>query len=126
MPNGRMPGPFRTDHWEYVFGNERPKPNLNRGAGLDVSPAVRDYLGLPDTDVTDWKFVEFSEVPPGPWASSVTTTLSLSTSGRRNNNRWSKGKELVYFRQVGSKSARLVRPFRLFPAMAACERGPAG
>ena len=39
-------GPFRTDHWEYVFGNERPKGNLNRGAGLDVSPAVRDYLGL--------------------------------------------------------------------------------
>ena len=61
-------GPFRTDHWEYVFGNERPRPNLNRGAGLDVSPAVRDYLGLADTDVTDWKFVEFSEVPPGPWA----------------------------------------------------------
>ncbi len=60
-------GPFRTDHWEYVFGNERPKRNLNRGAGLDVSPAVRDYLGLQDTDVTDWKFVESSEVAPGPW-----------------------------------------------------------
>jgi hypothetical protein len=61
-------GPFRTDHWQYVFGNERPKPNLNRGAGLDVSPAVRDYLSLQDTDVTDWKFVDFSEVPRGPWA----------------------------------------------------------
>ena len=61
-------GPFRTDHWEYVFGNERPKGNLNHGAGLDVSPAVRDYLGLGSTDLTDWKFVEFSEVPPGPWA----------------------------------------------------------
>lgn len=61
-------GPFCTDHWEYVFGNERPKPNLNHGAGLDVSPAVRDYLGLAPTDVTDWKFVDFSEVPPGPWA----------------------------------------------------------
>ena len=61
-------GPFRTDHWQYVFGNERPKPNLNHGAGLDVSPAVRDYLGLGPTDVTDWKFVEFSEVPSGPWA----------------------------------------------------------
>ncbi len=60
-------GPFRTDHWEYVFGNERPKPNLNHGAGLDVSPAVRDYLGLQDTDVTDWKFVDFKDVPPGPW-----------------------------------------------------------
>jgi len=61
-------GPFRTDHWQYVFGNERPKPNLNQGAGLDVSPAIRDYLGLQDTDVTDWKFVEFKDVPTGPWA----------------------------------------------------------
>jgi hypothetical protein len=61
-------GPFRTDHWQYVFGNERPKPNLNKGAGLDVSPAVRDYLGLQSTDVTDWKFVEFNEIPQGPWA----------------------------------------------------------
>lgn len=60
-------GPFRTDHWQYVFGNARPLPNLNKGAGLDVSPAVRDYLGMKGTDVTDWKFVEVSEVPPGPW-----------------------------------------------------------
>jgi hypothetical protein len=61
-------GPFRTDHWQYVFGNERPKPNLNKGAGLDVSPAVRDYLGMDETDVTDWRFVDFSEVPHGPWS----------------------------------------------------------
>jgi hypothetical protein len=61
-------GPFRTDHWQYVFGNERPKPNLNKGAGLDVSPAVRDYLGINGTDVTDWKFVDFNEVPHGPWS----------------------------------------------------------
>jgi hypothetical protein len=61
-------GPFRTDHHAYVFGNERPKPNLNKGAGLDVSPAVRDYLGMASTDVTDWKFVEFEEVPRGPWS----------------------------------------------------------
>lgn len=61
-------GPFRTDYWQYVFGNERPKSNLNKGAGLDVSPAVRDYLGLAETDVTDWRFVEFSEVPRGPWS----------------------------------------------------------
>ena len=66
-------GPFRTDHWEYVFGRpdgtwDRPKPNLNKGAGLDVSPAVRDYLNLSSTDVTDWKFVEARDVPSGPWA----------------------------------------------------------
>jgi hypothetical protein len=61
-------GPFSTDHWKYVFGNERPRPNRNRGAGLDVSPAVRDYLGLGGLDVCDWKFVDFRSVPAGPWA----------------------------------------------------------
>jgi len=61
-------GPFRTDHAAYVFGDDRPLPNLNKGAGLDVSPAVRDFLGMEDTDVTDWKFVEFADVPAGPWA----------------------------------------------------------
>lgn len=61
-------GPFRTDHYQYVFGTERPKPNLNQGAGLDVSPAVRDYLGMTGKDVCDWKFVEFRDVPNGPWA----------------------------------------------------------
>jgi len=61
-------GPFRTDHWQYVFGNDRPRWNLNRGAGLDVSPAVRDFLGMNGTDVTDWKFVDFEEVAKGPWA----------------------------------------------------------
>jgi hypothetical protein len=29
---------------------------------------VRDYLGLGETDVTDWRFVEFTEVPRGPWS----------------------------------------------------------
>jgi hypothetical protein len=61
-------GPFCTDNWQYVFGNERPKPNLNQSAGLDVSPAVRSYLGIGNIDACDWKFVEFREVPPGPWA----------------------------------------------------------
>jgi hypothetical protein len=79
-------GPFRTDHWQYVFGNERPKPNLNKGAGLDVSPAVRDYLGLNETDVTDWKFVDFSEVPRGPWArfgENNTFVINQRQSGRQ-------------------------------------------
>ena len=30
-------GPFRTDHWQYVFGNERPKPNLNKGVPDSMS-----------------------------------------------------------------------------------------
>jgi TonB family protein len=60
-------GPFRTDHFQYVFQNERPTPNASHGAGLSVSPAVRDHLNLAPTDVADWRFVEASDVPPGPW-----------------------------------------------------------
>jgi hypothetical protein len=48
-------GPFRTDHWQYVFGHERPRPNRNGGAGIDISPAVRDYLGMSGNEVVDWK-----------------------------------------------------------------------
>jgi hypothetical protein len=61
-------GPYQTDHWQYVFGDERPRPNRNRDAGLDVSPAVRDYLALDSIDFCDWKFVDFFHVPRGPWA----------------------------------------------------------
>ena len=53
----------------HVFQGERPKPNAAHGAGLSVSPAIRDYLGLAATDVTDWQFVDVRDVPPGPWRS---------------------------------------------------------
>jgi len=62
-------GPFGDGHFQYVFGNEKPKSNANHGAGMNVSPAVRDYLGLQPTDVTDWQFVNVQDVPPGPWRS---------------------------------------------------------
>ncbi len=61
-------GPFETDDWEYVFGDARPKTKGNRGAGLDVSPAVRDYLDFGGGYGTvDWRFVDVDEVPEGPW-----------------------------------------------------------
>ena len=66
-------GPFQTDHWQYVFGYERPRPNRNNDAGLDVSPAVREYLGLNGLDVCDWRFV--TSAPPGPWSSSVRPSI---------------------------------------------------
>ena len=85
-------GPFRTDHWQYVFGKDRPKPNLNQGAGLDVSPAVRDFLGMNATrDVCDWKFVEFSEVPSGPWA-RYGENNNFVINSRRGTERLASGK----------------------------------
>lgn len=62
-------GPFVTDDWEYVFGQARPKNTSNHGAGIDISPAVRDYLGIPGGMAkVHWRFVDFSLVPGGPWA----------------------------------------------------------
>jgi hypothetical protein len=60
-------GPFLTDDHEYVFGNARPRNSSNNGAGIDISPAVRDYLGLRGTSRCDWRFVDVNEVAPGPW-----------------------------------------------------------
>lgn len=60
-------GPFVTDDHAYVFGNARPKNTSNRGAGLDISPAVRDYLGMSSSGRCDWRFVDVTEVPAGPW-----------------------------------------------------------
>ncbi len=60
-------GPFNTDDWEYVFGDARPANTKNSGAGIDISPAVRDYLNLQSAEKCDWRFVEVEEVPPGPW-----------------------------------------------------------
>ncbi len=76
-------GPFRTDHYQYVFGQEYPRPNLNGGAGLDVSPAVRDYLGINmSKDACSWRFVEASEVPDGPW--KLYGDNNIFASGRSN------------------------------------------
>lgn len=61
-------GPFEVDHWQYVFGNEQPRANRNDAAGIDISPAVRDYLGFRSGERVQWRFVEARDVPPGPWS----------------------------------------------------------
>jgi hypothetical protein len=66
-------GPFGENDFDYVFGSAPPSNPVN-GAGLDVSPAVRDYLGLKDVDYVDWQFVDEKDVPPGPWKEIITTT----------------------------------------------------
>jgi len=61
-------GPFETDDWRYVFGDSRPRTTGNGGAGLDVSPAIRDYLDFNSGHaIVDWRFVDVQEVPDGPW-----------------------------------------------------------
>ncbi len=65
-------GPFETDDAEYVFGKARPKNRKNGGVGLDISPACFKYLGMKNNDYTDWQFVDFEDVPDGPWLQYIT------------------------------------------------------
>lgn len=60
-------GPFEVDHWQYVFGGESPRPNRNQAAGIDLSPAVRDFLKMKSGDTVEWRFVDDRQVPRGPW-----------------------------------------------------------
>ena len=67
-------GPYEYDDIAYVFGTAKPKNSLNQHAGIDVSPAIHDYLGLNGMDRVNWKFVPASEVPEGPWKVIITTS----------------------------------------------------
>ncbi len=61
-------GPFETNDWAYVFQGKKPKKNKNGNAGIDLSPAIRDYLGVRSGGKVSWKFVEQYEVESGPWS----------------------------------------------------------
>lgn len=63
-------GPFESDDVGYVFGTAKPKQEV----GLDVSPAVRDYLGLSGRNKVSWQFVDEAQVPNGPWKEIVTSS----------------------------------------------------
>lgn len=67
-------GPYESNDYNYVFGQALPKNKIGAKAGLDVSPAVRDYLKLEDVDKCSWRFVSASKVPAGPWKNIVTTS----------------------------------------------------
>lgn len=72
-------GPGEYTDAAYVFGDHaRPRNDRYGGAGMDVSPALTGCLGLADAngagELVDWRFVEESEVPPGPWRRIVTTS----------------------------------------------------
>ena len=60
-------GPWVTDDWEFVFGTKPPKTTQNGSAGIDLSPSIRDYLGLASGQKVHWRFVEAGQVPYGPW-----------------------------------------------------------
>jgi hypothetical protein len=70
-------GPFLEDDRAYVLGGARPANTHGVGAGIDLSPAVRDYLGVGDVSVVEWRLVRDDAVPKGPWT-DVRTTSPIS------------------------------------------------
>jgi hypothetical protein len=75
-----------------VFGDEMPRPNVNHNAGIDLSPAVRDYLEMSGMDQCDWKFVEAKEIPEGPWKYRDDSKLVSDGSGLTNGKYYSDGR----------------------------------
>lgn len=64
-------GPFAENDFGYVFGTNRPSESR---AGIDLSPATADYLGVDGRGVVNWRFVEYEDVPDGPWKILITAT----------------------------------------------------
>lgn len=70
-------GPNNEDDFAYVFGSApTPTNTFGEKAGLDVSPAMWDCLGMTDNDTTSWRFVDASDVSPGPWKDIITSSGS--------------------------------------------------
>ncbi len=68
-------GPNGENDVNYVFGTANPTNTFGARAGLDVSPAVQHFFGQGDVfTVTSWQFVDFADVPDGPWKTTITTT----------------------------------------------------
>ncbi len=67
-------GPYESDDFDYVFGSAPPKNRIDSKAGIDLSPALRDCLGMADNGTVSWRFVAANEVPAGPWKEIVTTS----------------------------------------------------
>jgi Ca2+-binding RTX toxin-like protein len=67
-------GPFGENDKAYVFGTAPPANGQLAAAGLDISPAAQFYLGMGDVGETSWQFVDFADVPDGPWKAVITTS----------------------------------------------------
>jgi hypothetical protein len=71
-------GPYQYNDYNYVFNNAKPINTLANSAGMDVSPALRDCLGFEglnnDENKINWQFIDYQDVPDGPWTEIITTS----------------------------------------------------
>lgn len=66
-------GPDGQDDVAYVFGTAPPANTFGIRAGIDLSPAVADYLGIGSSAQVQWFFVD-KPLKSGPWLDIVTTS----------------------------------------------------
>lgn len=62
-------GPLGENDVNYVFGNAQPQAS----SGLDLSPAMNDYLQLHGQGKVSWRFIPAPALPDGPWRRTITT-----------------------------------------------------
>jgi hypothetical protein len=61
--------------YKYVWGKaKKPKNKFGMHAGIDLSPALTDYLGTDGKGKIHWRFVPAKQVPDGPWTAKTTTS----------------------------------------------------
>ena len=67
-------GPFGEDDFAYVFGHAtHPTNDRILGAGIDLSPDLANLIGIDGSGEVQWRHVDGSQVPQGPWTLVVTT-----------------------------------------------------
>ncbi len=96
-------GPWVTDDWRYVFGDSPPKNRNNQGAAIDISPSIRDYLGLQSGEKCHWRFVEDAQVPHGPWKKYGQSMRAVTPDG---TDLESKRRYLEYLRKLRDEQYR--------------------
>lgn len=93
-------GPWVTDDWEYVFQGKPPKNGANKSAAIDISPSIRDYLGLQSGQKCHWRFVEAAQVPYGPWKKYGQTAAAAAAAAPGQPDPDAQRRYLEYLRKL--------------------------
>lgn len=102
-------GPWVTDDWPYVFGNKPPKATQNGAAGIDISPAIRDYLLVQSGSKVHWRFVEENQVPNGPWkkyGTQVTNAGSFPTGSSTQDHAAAQKEYEAYLQELRERELK--------------------
>lgn len=91
-------GPYVADDYCYVFGSCKPKSK----SGIDVSPAVKEYLGLGGMDKVSWRFIAEKEVPHGPWIKYLEEAILYSVIKRKESEEKNPSQKVFPTRQKRS------------------------